>query len=122
MAGAIYFFHLFANNFIGAYTRLGKTWAKTPLPYQNRIVAILRKQVLKQAVGGVEKKSEIAMIFNKYKDTLDDLMDSSDAESLEALRSKGAPINTRPDLEGDHLDKDGRGQRGEEDRRGGKKR
>ncbi len=49
-------------------------------------------------------------------------MDSSDAESLEAPRSEGAPIGARPDLEGDHLDKDGRGQRGEEGRGGGNKR
>ncbi len=73
-------------------------------------------------MGRVEEKSEIVAISNKYKDTLDDLMDSSDAESLEAPRSKGALIGARPDLEGDHLDKDGRGQRGEKGRGGGKKR
>ena len=67
--------------FIGAYTCLGKTWAKTPLLCQNRIVKILRKRVLKQAVGGVEEKSEIAAIFNKYKDTFDDFIASSDAKS-----------------------------------------
>ncbi len=73
-------------------------------------------------MGGEKEKSEIAAIPNKYKDTLDDLIDSSDAESLEAPRSEGAPIGDRPDLDRDHLDKDGRGQRGEEGRQGGKKR
>ncbi len=31
--------------------------------------------------GGAERKSEIIAIPNKYKDTLDDLIDSSDIES-----------------------------------------
>ncbi len=47
MAGAIYFFYLSANNFIGAYARLGKTWAKISLPRQDRIVTIFKKRVLK---------------------------------------------------------------------------
>ncbi len=73
-------------------------------------------------MGGAEGKSEIVVIPNKYKNTLDNLIDSSDVESLEVLRSKGAPISARPDLEEDHLDKDRRGQRGKEDCQGGKKR
>ncbi len=116
MVGAIYFFYLFANNFIRAYAWLRKTWSKTHLLHQDQIVAIVRKRVLKQVVGGAERMSKIAAIANKYKDTLDDLMDSSDVESLEVPRSKGTPIDARPDLEGDHLDKDKRGQRGEEGR------
>ncbi len=114
MAGTIYFFYLSANNFIEVYPRLGKTWAKTYFPRQDRIVAILRRRFFKQVVGDIEEKSEIAVIPNKYKDTLDDLMDSSDAESLESPRSKSASISAGPDLERDHLDNDGRGQRGEE--------
>ena len=47
---------------------------------QNQIVTILLKQVFKQTVGGVEEKSEITAIPNKYKDTLDNLIDSSDIE------------------------------------------
>ncbi len=61
-------------------------------------------------------------IPNKYKDALDGLIDSSDTESLESSRFEGAPIGARLDLEGDHLNRDGRGQRGEKGCRGGKKR
>ncbi len=49
-------------------------------------------------------------------------MDISDAEFLKPPRSESAPIGARPNLEGDHLDKDGKGQRGKEGRWGGKKR
>ncbi len=49
-------------------------------------------------------------------------MDGSDVEFLKTPKSESAPISSRADLEGDHLDKDRRGQRGEEDRQGGKKR
>lgn len=42
---------------------------------------ILRKRVVKQAVGGAEGSSELVAIPNRYKDTLDDLMDSSDTKS-----------------------------------------
>ncbi len=73
-------------------------------------------------MGGAEGKSEIAAIPNKYKDTLDDLINSSNVESLKAPKSKGAPISARPDLERDHLDRNKRSQRSEEDRWGGKKR
>ncbi len=71
---------------------------------------------------GAERKSEIAVIPNKYKNTLNDLMDSSDAESLEASRSEGVLIGAKPNLKGDHLDKDERGQKGKEGHREGKKR
>lgn len=40
-------------------------------------------------------------------------MDSSDIKSLEIFRSKDTLIAARPDLEGDHLDKDEKSQRGE---------
>ncbi len=42
-------------------------------------------------VGGVEGKSEIAAIPNKYKDTLDDFIDSSDTESPDRPDSLGWP-------------------------------
>ena len=48
---------------------------------QNQIVTILQKQVLKQTVERAEGKSKITAIFNKYKDTLDNLIDSSNIES-----------------------------------------
>lgn len=66
--------------FIGVYACLEKTRAKTPLLYQNKIVTIFQKQVLKQTVGGAEGKSEIVAIPNKYKDTLNNLINSSDIE------------------------------------------
>ena len=43
-------------------------------------MAILKKHVLKQAIGREQKKSEILSILNKYKDTLKDLIDSLDVE------------------------------------------
>lgn len=74
---------------IGAYARLGKTWIETPLQRRDRIIVLLRKKVIKQAVGGAEQKSEILAIPNRYKDTLDDLVDSSDLEHPEMLRPNG---------------------------------
>ena len=74
---------------IGAYARLGKTWIETPLQRQDRIIVLLRKKVIKQAVGGAKQKSEILAIPNQYKDTLDDLIDSSDLEHSEMLRPNG---------------------------------
>ena len=41
---------------------------------------------MKQAVGGAKQKSEILAIPNRYKDTLDDFIDSSDLEHPEMLR------------------------------------
>ena len=81
---------------------------------QNRIVTIFRKRVVKQAIGGAKGNSEIVAIPNKYKDTLDDLIDSSDVKSLDRLRpidkgshnapkSEGSPMGL---LEGDRLNKD----------------
>ncbi len=43
-------------------------------------MAILKKRVFKKAIGGGQEKSEILSIPNKYKDTLEDLVDSSDVE------------------------------------------
>lgn len=47
MAGTIYFFYLSANNFIGAYAWLRKTWAEISLPHEDWIVAIFKKRVIK---------------------------------------------------------------------------
>lgn len=48
-------------------------------------------------------------------------MDNANIVFLKTPRSKNAPINTRPNLEEDYLDKNRSVQRGNEDRRGGKK-
>ncbi len=42
-------------------------------------------------VGGAEQKSKIAAIPNKYKDTLNDLIDSSDIESPDRPQSLDRP-------------------------------
>lgn len=72
--------------FTRAYVCLGKTWAKISLPRQNQIVTILRKQVVKQAVGKIEENFEITAIPNRYKDTIDDLIDSSDTKSSDGSK------------------------------------
>lgn len=41
--------------------------------------------MLEQTVGRVEEKSEIIAIFNKYKDTFDNLIDSSHTKSPDWL-------------------------------------
>ena len=89
---------------IGAYARLGKTWIKTPLQRRDCIIVLLRKKVIKQAVGGAKQKFEILAIPNQYKDTLDDLVDSSDLEHPEMLRPNGRrQHNLMPNL-GDNDD------------------
>lgn len=47
--------------------------------------------MLKQAVGKAEEKSEIVVILNKYNNTLDDLIESSDTEFLDWLESLDQP-------------------------------
>lgn len=47
----------------------------------NRIITILKKQVVKQAVEK-RRRTEIVVIFNRYKDILDDFIDSLDLEIL----------------------------------------
>lgn len=73
------------------YICLGKTWAETPPLRQYRIISIFRKRVVKQAIGGRAEDFEIVAISNQYKDTLDDLNDSSDPESPDWAR----PINEK---------------------------
>ncbi len=84
------FFYLSANNFIEVYTRFGKTWVEISFPYQDWIIAILKKRFFKKAVREVEGKSQIAVILRKYKNTLDNLMNSSYAEFLETSRFEDA--------------------------------
>ena len=80
--------------------------------HQNQIVTILRKQVVKQAVGGRERNFEIVAIYNRYKDILDDLIDCPDPKSppgpinersRNAPRSRGGSTGL---LEEDYLDED----------------
>lgn len=44
-----------------------------------------------QALGETECKSEIASIFNKYKDTFHDLIDNSDTEFSDWLKFLSLP-------------------------------
>lgn len=88
--------------------------AKTSIPRQNWIITILKKQVVKQVVGEMQVNSKIVAIPNRYKDNLDDLINSSDTESLDwpksidkrscnALKAESSSTEL---LEGDCLDKD----------------
>ena len=87
---------------IRAYARHGITWIDTPLERQDHIIILLRKKVIKQAVGGAEQMSEILAIPNWYKDTLDDQADSSDLKHLEMLRPKNQrQRDPTPNLEDD---------------------
>lgn len=45
-------------------------------------MAIHRKQVLKQAIKRVEEKTEIMALLNRYQDTFENLVNSSNIESL----------------------------------------
>lgn len=74
---------------VGAYARLGKTWIDTLPERRDHIIILLKKRVIKQAVGGAKQKSEILEISNRYKDTLNDLVDNSDLELPETLRLNG---------------------------------
>ena len=59
---------------------LGKQWPK--ILFCIRVIfIILRKQVIKQKIGGVERNSEIVAISNRYKSNFDDLFDYLDPES-----------------------------------------
>lgn len=58
-----------------------KNLGQNPPFLSNQIVIILKKGVVRQAVGGVEENIKIPTIFNKYKDIFNDLIESSDEES-----------------------------------------
>lgn len=49
------------------------------------------EQVLKQAVGEAERKSQIIAILNKYKDTLDDIIDRLDTKFSDPPKSLVLP-------------------------------
>ncbi len=87
-----------------AYAQLEKTWAKIPSQHQDRIVMILKKCVFKQAIEGGQKKSKILSIPNKYKDTFEDLIDSSDVEHLAILRQIDLLSNDSPRSKDDSND------------------
>lgn len=55
-------------------------------------MAIFRKQVFKQAIRGAEKKIDIMAILNRYKDTLENLVDSLNIKPPKILK----PIDKRP--------------------------
>ena len=62
-------------------------------------MVLLKKKVIKQAVGEAEQKSQILTILNWYKDTLNDLVNSSDLEHPEMLRPNGQrQSNSTPNL------------------------
>lgn len=48
--------------------------------HQNNIVKILKKQVFKQVITNKEEKTEIIAILNRYKNILEDFVDSSSME------------------------------------------
>ncbi len=98
----------------GAYVGLEKTRAEISSQCIDRIVAILKKHILKQAIRGRQEKSKIMSIPNKYKDTLKDLVDSSDIKHPAIPRqmdlvsdiipgSKENPSN--PEMNNDFLDR-----------------
>lgn len=64
--------------YLRAYAWLAKTWDNTSSLCEDHIRSILKKWVIEQAVGGKQEKSEILAIFHCFKDTIDDLIDSSD--------------------------------------------
>lgn len=78
-AGVLYY--KYQEFLIRAYTCFEKILAKTSFSYQNRIITIFKKWVVKQAIGRAKEKSEIVAIFNRYKNTLDDFIDSLNSES-----------------------------------------
>ena len=49
---------------MGTYAQLRKTWIDTPPERRDRIIVLLKKKVIKQAVGGAGQKSEIMAIPN----------------------------------------------------------
>lgn len=63
---------------LGAYARFRKTWTK--ISFQSQDCIVVKKYILKQVIMGVQKRSKILLILNKYKDTLEDLVNSLDIE------------------------------------------
>ena len=67
---------------LGAYAQFRKILAKILSQRQDYILAILKQHVLKQAIRKRQEKLEILSIFYKYKNILENLVDSSDIEYL----------------------------------------
>ena len=64
---------------------LEKLGSRPPLQRQDCIIVLLRNKVIKQAVVRAKQKSEILAIPNQDKDTLDELVDSSNLEHPKML-------------------------------------
>ena len=56
-------------------------------------MAILKKPVFKQAIEGEQERSEILSIPNKYKNILEDLIDSLNIERLAIPKQINLPSN-----------------------------
>ncbi len=81
----LYYFSYYSSQTLidlGAYAQLRKIWAEIPSQRQDHNMAILKKRVLKQAIKKGQERLKILLNSNKYKDTLEDLIDSSDVEHL----------------------------------------
>lgn len=82
--------------FTRAYVCLKKTWVKSLLSYQYQIIAIFRTQIIKKAIRGEKKNSKIVAIHNKYKNTLDNLINSLDPESSDWLELINKELHNWP--------------------------
>lgn len=65
-----------------------ETKAKTLFLYQNYIITNLKNQLFKKVVRGRERYSEIKVIFNKYKDILNNFTYKSDLKILPKIINK----------------------------------
>lgn len=72
--------------FIKVYTYFGKTWFKISLLRQYQIVSIFKKLVVKQKVEYKKRNIKIIAIFNRYKNNLEDFIDSLDLKSPDQTR------------------------------------
>ena len=77
-------------------------------------MAIFKKYVLKQAIRGRQEKLKILLIPNKYKDIIEDLVDSSNVKYSAILRQIDLPSNdianfknnpNNPKMDNDLLDR-----------------
>ena len=65
------------------YVRIGETWARNQVDRNEKILTILRKQVLKQVFGRVEDlQKEVVPLSNVFSNRLDDLVNTSDEEDV----------------------------------------
>ena len=95
----LYYFLYYGNQTLinlRVYTWVKKTWTEISSQCQDCIIAILKKRVLKQTIREGQEKSKILSIPNKYKNTLEDLVNSLDVEHLTILRQIDLPNNNIP--------------------------